>query len=116
MKESEIQKQCLNYLQVSGFFAWKNHVGSIPTHGRGRATNPAAGSPDIMAIKNGLFYAIEVKTPTGKVSKHQYGWLEKAHKHGAIAMVVRSLDDLITCLDKMPDELKMAHFPFALRQ
>lgn len=115
MKEQEIQKQCLTYLVASGYFAWKNHMGGMKVGGA-KVKNPAAGSPDLMAIKDGKFYAIEVKTATGKVSEHQYKWLMKAHQHGAIAMVVRSLDDLITCLDKMPDQLKMAQFPFALQQ
>lgn len=115
MKESEIQKQCLTYLVANGFFAWKNAIRGMKVGG-GTAKNPAAGSPDIMAIKEGLFFAIEVKTATGKVSAHQYAWLQKAHHHGAISMVVRSLDDLITYLDKIPCSDKLSQFPFALRQ
>lgn len=115
MKESEIQKQCLVYLHDNDYFAWKNHMQGMKVGGA-KVKNPAAGSPDIMAIKDGKFYAIEVKTPIGKVSPHQYEWLNKAHQHGAIAMVVRSLEDLVTCLDKMPDDYKLSQFPFALRQ
>ncbi len=67
--------------------------------------NPAAGSPDILAIKNGKFYCIEVKTPKGKLADNQYIWLKKAHDHGAIAMVVKSLDDLIYCLHTTPNKV-----------
>ena len=80
--------------------------------GGARARNPATGSPDIMAIKDGRFYAIEVKTATGKVSVHQYEWLQKAHDYGAVSIVVRSLEDLITCLRHVPAD----NFPFAVRQ
>lgn len=103
MKEQEIQRQCLDYLAGAGFFAWKNHVQGMRVGGRA-AKNPAAGSPDILAIKDGKFYCIEVKTPTGKLSENQYKWLQKASSHGAVSMVVKSLDDLIYCLNKMPDK------------
>lgn len=64
--------------------------------------NPAAGSSDLFAIKGGKFYCIEVKTPRGKLSPHQYSWLQKAHNHGAISMVVTSIEDLLYFLKKVP--------------
>lgn len=104
MKEQEIQKQCLDYLSENGFFAWKNHVQGMRVSGA-IIRNPAAGSADIFAIKQGRFYCIEVKTPKGKLSQNQYIWLQKAHKYGAISIVVKSLDDLIYCLNKIPDKM-----------
>ena len=104
MREQEIQKQCLDYLSLNGFFAWKNHVQGMRVGGR-TVKNPAAGSPDILAIKGGKFYCIEVKTPKGKLAEHQLTWLKKAQNHGAISMVVRSLDDLIYCLDNAPEKM-----------
>ena len=101
MKENEIQKQCLDYLEAAGYFVWRNHVQGVKV-GRSRIANPAAGSPDILAIKGGKIFCIEVKTPTGKLSPHQYTWLEKAHKHGAVSMVVRSVEDLQYCLEALP--------------
>ena len=109
MKESDIQKSCLLYLVANGFFAWKNHVQGMRIGGK-VAKNPAAGSPDILAIKDGKIFCIEVKTPTGKVAEHQYKWLKKAEAHGAISMVVRSLEDLEYCLahyDKTRFEVKI---------
>ena len=104
MREQEIQKQCLDYLSRTGFFAWKNHVQGMRVGGR-TVKSPAAGSPDILAIKDGKFYCIEVKTPKGKLAEHQFIWLKKAHKHGAISMVVRSLDDLIYFIDTKSDQV-----------
>ena len=51
-----------------------------------------------MAIKHGVFYSIEVKTPAGKLSDSQKLWLQDVTDHGGIALVVRSLDDLINQL------------------
>ena len=94
MKESEIQKHCLTWLHENNFFAWKNHVQGVRM-ARGRVKNPASGSSDIFAIKNGNFYCIEVKTLDGKLSDNQKIWLDLASEHGAIAIVVRSVHDLI---------------------
>jgi len=105
LKEQEIQRQCLDYLSLIGFFAWKNHVQGMRVGGGKTVKNPAAGSPDILAIKGGKFYCIEVKTPKGKLSERQYIWLQRAHKHGAISMVVKSLDDLIYCINNVPEKM-----------
>ena len=48
-----------------------------------------------MALKGGQFYAIEVKTKTGKISNDQLQWLRNASNNGAVSMVVRSLNDVL---------------------
>lgn len=114
MKESEIQKQCIDYLKAHGFFVWRNHVQRVKISG-GSANNPAKGSPDIFAIKQGTFYAIEVKTPIGKVSQIQRTWLQTAKDHGAVSMVVRSIEELIQFLDLFRDNPNcLQNFPFEI--
>jgi Holliday junction resolvase len=82
------------WLKANEFLAWRNFVGGVKTN-RGSAANPGMrGSPDILAVKDGLFYGIEVKTPEGKVSKHQAEWHEKARQFGAIILVVTSRQQL----------------------
>ncbi|MBP98758.1 hypothetical protein CMK18_22650 [Candidatus Poribacteria bacterium] len=93
--ESEIQKQCLQWLQESGFFATKMHLGAIRVAGR-NLPNPMAGAPDIFALKNGKYHGIEVKKPGGKLSKTQKIWHQKALLVGGVKIiVVYSLDELI---------------------
>ena len=101
-KESEIQKQILDWLNHSGFMAWKNHVGPVFMSGR-MAPNPCKGSADIFAIKQGMFFAIEVKTPIGVLAPHQKLWLERARSYGAIALVATSVEE---CDDKIRKALK----------
>jgi hypothetical protein len=43
--------------------------------------------------KIAVFTAIEVKTPTGKVSEVQENFISLVKKHGGIAAVVRTIDD-----------------------
>jgi len=93
--EKTIQTEILNYLKSRGFFAWKNHVGGIRRSGQGTVKNPARGAPDIFAVKEGVFYGIEVKRPGGKVSGHQYAWLQKLRDHGGIAIITTSLESCV---------------------
>ena len=94
ISESDIQRECLLWLKANGFLAWKNHVGAIRV-GKGVAQNPAKGSPDILAIRGGQFFGVEVKKPGGKVAEHQIAWADKARKFGAIILFIRSLQELI---------------------
>jgi len=94
MKESQIQKQIVDYLKASGFFVIRNYMGPIHVYGRDIIRpNPNAGMPDLMAIKAGLTHFIEVKTKTGKLSDKQKQWIEKAYRAGLLVHVFRSLDD-----------------------
>ena len=101
MKESQIQTACLKYLRANGFFCWKNHVQGIRIGNR-TVVNPAKGSPDILAIKEGVFYGIEVKTQTGRLSLDQWKWHKQARDVGkAHILVVRSVDELIDKLSEL---------------
>jgi hypothetical protein len=105
MTEQQIQKQCLNWLQSNGFFAWKNHVGPIFVgNSKKMIPNPAKGSPDILAVKEGIFYGIEVKKRGNRLSPHQRDWHEKAQRiGGAVCLVVYSQQDLIDQIEGWDD-------------
>jgi Holliday junction resolvase len=91
MTESEIQKEILDWLRRSGWKAWKNHVGPVRVKGA-RTFNQKKGSPDIEAIKNGIFLALEVKTGKGKLDPDQIIWLEDIARHGGVSVVAHSLE------------------------
>lgn len=105
MKESEIQKEILGYLQSRGYFAWKNHVGPIKMGHGFNVKNPRKGSPDIEALKGGRFYGIEVKEPKrGVVSADQKAWLRRIKEHGGIPIITTGLEDLITQLEDLKNK------------
>jgi len=99
--ETDIQRDIISALGAMGFFVWRNHTQGVMVRGSRRVKNKNAGSPDIMALKNGVFYAIEVKTKTGKVSDEQIQWLRDANGQGAVAMVVRSLQDVLDIIEDL---------------
>lgn len=94
MKESDIQRDCESFLKLHSFFYWRNHTAGVRFRGKGVAKSRNKGAPDIMAIKAGVFYAIEVKKPTGVLSSDQIDWLQRADDHGAVSIVARSVEEL----------------------
>jgi Holliday junction resolvase len=53
------------------------------------------GIPDLMCLKHGKVYFIEVKTPVGVVSELQKYRIEQIEKQGFLVFVVRDIKDLI---------------------
>lgn len=51
-------------------------------------------TPDMVGRKVALFTAIEVKTPTGRLTDAQEHFLETVNRAGGIGIVARSEDDL----------------------
>ena len=108
MRESDILRECCQYLQNRGFFFWR--INNIPVHGRTRSKFQPLGLPDIMMLKNGFFFAIEVKRPKGneterepngrmirerKLSPSQSEWATRCVFEDGNFAVVHSVQELI---------------------
>lgn len=55
---------------------------------------PVVITEEMVGMTLGVFLAIEVKTPTGRLSPEQQRFLEHVQKSGGVAMVARSEGDL----------------------
>lgn len=55
---------------------------------------PVVITEELVGKTVGVFIALEVKTPKGRVSKEQQTFIREATKSGGIAAVVRSKDDI----------------------
>ena len=106
-EEADIQKEVYVYLIHAGYFCWRNHTQGVRMKGR-MVKNPNAGGPDLMAVKDGQFYAIEIKTKAGKLSDVQKQWLTNARNSGAVTLVVTSVESLIQMLQDIRDPAKSA--------
>ena len=93
MKEKEIQKAILDYLTLKRYFHWRNNSGAYKTE-HSYIRYGAPGSPDIILIKNGFVWGIEVKTERGKLSVDQEAFRLALTEAGGTYLVARSLDDL----------------------
>ena len=92
MREATIQRRILDYLNsLPGCRAVNNH-------GNGYQ---GAGRPDIFACYRGRFLVLEVKNEKGQPTKLQLHELAKWQAAGAVAGIVRSVDDVRKLIEGM---------------
>jgi hypothetical protein len=102
--ESALVRQCLDFLRLRGLVAFRVNAGGLAVgSGRGRrfVRLAPAGVGDILAIlpPAGRLLSIEVKRPGGRLRPSQARWIDLVRAQGGLALVVRSLDELIAALD-----------------
>jgi Holliday junction resolvase len=90
MRESQIQKKIIEYLNEIGAYTIK----TISTNRN--------GCPDVICCLNGLFIALEVKAENGRLSKLQEYHQEQIKNSGGVAAVVKSVDEVKEILEKFP--------------
>lgn len=56
----------------------------------------AKGIPDRMAVKDGRFYGIEVKTPKGRMSPYQQEFKRRLEEAGGVYIEARALEDVMS--------------------
>lgn len=88
MKESELQRKIQRELKSRGWKVWKNHGSPFVEPGR----------PDLMGIRDGVFFAMETKTPSGELTAIQKRWLCEAAKRKAVVGVPRSVREALEIL------------------
>jgi hypothetical protein len=101
MKESDIQRQILDYLKIKKIFAWRNNsVGIYDPIKRIYRKNPQTmqGVSDIIGIYKTKPMFIEIKSEKGIVSSEQEYFIERIKQEGGIAFVARSVEDVISYL------------------
>lgn len=84
-------------LSEAGHTVFRANVGKFKMHdGRWFDTGLPVGFADLFGFTfAGTPFFLEVKTPTGRVRKEQQAFLDAMSTRGAIAVVVRSVDDAV---------------------
>jgi hypothetical protein len=105
LSEKEIQNQILEYLYNRGVFCWRQNTVGVYDEKRGcyirnNSRYVIRGVSDILGVlPNGRILAIEVKSRKGKVSPDQEAFLKNVLLKGGVAILARSLEDVIAELD-----------------
>lgn len=98
MTEGEIQKQVFAHLKkraMPGVFAFH-----VPNHKRARrAAGFVPGVPDVIAVKDGTFYAIELKTEKNGPDEDQLKAIGRINDAGGFAVVCHGLDRALSTLE-----------------
>ena len=100
MKEIELQKQIVEYLNYRKFYVWRANSGVMFIKNRNGGTrafksNPKGTADIIGRTPEGYFLAIEVKVEKNKPDQAQLDFLEVINVGKSIAFVAYSLDDVI---------------------
>jgi len=96
MKETEIQKQILDYLRLKKVFCYRQNSGAFKTQSGHFYRFGTAGSPDIIAVINGKYIGIEVKLPKGRQSQSQKDFQKQLENAGGEYILARNLSDIIS--------------------
>lgn len=95
MLEKDIVATILRFLKaVPECFAWKTHGGMYGT----------AGIPDIICCFRGRFLGLEVKTPTGKLTRLQEITIDRIRAAGGAAHKVTSVLEVKAILENLEDK------------
>jgi hypothetical protein len=99
--EQQLVHQVMTWLELVGILHYRiRNTGTIihrpggVVFGRDRYWRSQVGAPDILAWLNGKFYALELKSKTGRVRPEQTTWLQRFAAEGGKAVVIRSLDEV----------------------
>ena len=88
MEEAEIKRNARNILK-------KRKIFFADVQGSRFTTN---GTPDIIAVIDGLFIGLEFKTYRGRQSQDQKDFQERLEKAGGLYFIIRSEKDLLDVL------------------
>lgn len=93
--EADFQRQLLLWLKRHKIEHWRMPLGPVVRNGGQWTKNPLKGFPDIMGLltkeHHGKAWALELKSPTGKITKEQTDWLARLKMHGAAVAVITNL-------------------------
>jgi len=93
--EGAVQKACMEFLEVSGYFGWRQNRGIADFGGR-KVSFGVDGMADwIGMMKNGRFLAVEFKRRDGGVqSKKQKDFQADVEASHGVYILAASVDDL----------------------
>ena len=96
MKENEIQKAILEYLNYIGkIYFFRAGSGAIRTENGNYFKSGKVGCPDIVVCYKGKFIGLEVKTEKGKQSDYQKVAEQEIKRAGGKYFMVRSINDVM---------------------
>lgn len=107
LDENDIQRNVFRHFRqrsAPGVFAFHPKNGGVHQRGRRAGINTGLGVipgvPDIIAIKDGKAFALELKTESGKASPVQTDILDRLAKAGATVGVAHGLSAALRWLEQ----------------
>lgn len=103
MSETDIMRAIHEAVVCTGrALLWRNNTG-LATYGRAKvAYGLGVGGADLVGVlrPSGRAFALEVKTPTGRLSPEQRAWHRAWADAGGFVACVRSVPEALAALEK----------------
>ena len=98
--ENQIERSILEFLNSHGWFAFKVKDNTRFEDGKHRGARPfeIRGVADIIAMRNGIVWFLEVKTDKGNQSDFQKRFESKVKEYGCNYILVRSVSNVADSL------------------
>ena len=93
--EADVLRAIRQYLDLRRLVYVRNNTGCLFDRTGRPVRFGREGSADVILLYKGQFVSIEVKGRDGKLSDAQQGWSLDVLRHGGVALVVRSVEELI---------------------
>ena len=102
MTEHDIQNAVRLKLSELGYAVFRINTGRFKlADGRWFDVGVPKGFSDLIAVKNGRIYFLEVKTAAGKASPEQLNFITVMRdRYGCAAGIVRSVDDAVKLVEE----------------
>ena len=99
--ESELQDDVNSFLQKTDFFWWRQNSGKMYRDGRWVHFASKSGLPDnsVFFRRSSLFFGIELKLPTGRLTDHQKQTLPEMAQRGVLFFIAESVFDVYECIE-----------------
>lgn len=100
--EAIVLSSVLHYLRARRGVAWimRMNTGAMKLDGRFMRFGVKGCSDIIGQMQDGRFLAIECKSAEGRCTREQQAFLDRVKRHGGIAGVARSIDDVDDILEE----------------
>ena len=95
-QESKLMHQIMAALSEKGCFVLRTNSGVYYDSQGNRITIGFKGLSDLVGFRpDGKFFALEIKTPTGRPSKEQLKFIEFCYRKGVVAGIATSIESAI---------------------
>ncbi len=92
--ERAIQSAVMQYLRLQGWYVFRLNAGALPNE-RGRSVRMLpAGTPDLLAIRDGQCLFVECKRPGQRPTDRQRAMMATLEAFGARCVVATGVEDL----------------------
>lgn len=99
--EQKLVNQVIAYLKINGHYVWRQNTGGMYDSHKRFIKFGFKGISDIIGVaSDGRMIAVECKVGNNKPTQFQTDFLEEIKRHGGIAILAYSLDDVISNLER----------------